>query len=186
MENKNTIIMVLLIVIIVILGYVAFVKPKNVNDNYQPQKNQNNITNIPKTNIDSNTITDQPNDPQNYQSFKIISKSTITDDPHILSVIESAQSQSANFAGHYVVITAGCGTQCGYPVLYDKNTGKLYDFDRKMLSGSLNEDGSEPADVGWFQTSVSSDIISFKKKAVDGSIYLNQWKLVGELFMEVQ
>lgn len=182
MKNKNTIIIILLVVIIIILGYVAFLKPKNVNNNYQPQENQKNINNIP--NIKLNTTTDSLNDPQNYQSFNIVPIPSPIEDPHVLSAIQGAKIQSANFAGHYVVVMVGCGTECAGPALYDKNSGKIYRLDPAMLSGALGVEGMEG--IVFVDSSVSNDILSLKKKAVDGTIYMNQWKLIGDTFVEVQ
>ena len=51
MQNKNTIFIILLVIIILILGYVAFFRPQNVNQNY------GNDNQIPVTNtVENNTV----------------------------------------------------------------------------------------------------------------------------------
>ncbi len=42
--------------------------------------------------------------------------------------ITEAMLQGPNFAGHYTVITVGCGTQCTIGFVADNKTGEVYDF----------------------------------------------------------
>lgn len=42
--------------------------------------------------------------------------------------ITEAMLQGPDFAGHYTVITVGCGTQCTIGFVADNNTGEVIDF----------------------------------------------------------
>lgn len=59
-----------------------------------------------------------------------------------------ASEQQANFAGHYIVTTWGCGTQCRVISLIDKKTGNV--FNDRQLSNVINSsagDANYPSDV---------------------------------------
>ncbi|UOQ50914.1 hypothetical protein [Hymenobacter cellulosivorans] len=45
---------------------------------------------------------------------------------HITRITEGAK-QPANFAGHYRLVTWGCGSSCQMSVLVDQHTGRIYD-----------------------------------------------------------
>ena len=117
-------------------------------------------------------------------SLNVIPVNINTDDSHILGAIEGAKTQAANFNGHYSTIYIGCGTECASPALYDKNTGKLYYFNSIMVYGALGMDNMP--DIISFDSSASSDTLTFKKKAADNSIYLEKWKFSGDTFTKVQ
>ncbi|MBO0357525.1 hypothetical protein J0X19_06175 [Hymenobacter sp. BT186] len=51
---------------------------------------------------------------------------------HITRIKESAQ-QPANFAGHYRLVTWGCGSNCQQSVLVDQRTGRIYDAPETAL-----------------------------------------------------
>ena len=59
--------------------------------------------------------------------------------------------QPPNFAGHYVLATWGCGTQCTQVAIVDLKTGFVYHPDRY---GSVVADGVQPEilDGSWYAT----------------------------------
>lgn len=116
-------------------------------------------------------------------TYSLTSIQVNTQDPHVTSAIPPA-SQPADFNGHYIVTYIGCGTSCGYPALYDKNTGALYNFPKEMLNGAL-ADGPMTDGIAWMGISVGSPIISLKKQNTNGSVYIEQWKMVGTGFVKV-
>jgi hypothetical protein len=60
------------------------------------------------------TRPDFRNAPKSYSRFR--------------TVISQGASQGANFAGHYAVITIGCGTDCSSTTVVDVQSGKIFDF----------------------------------------------------------
>lgn len=42
--------------------------------------------------------------------------------------ITNAMLEGPNFAGHYTLLTVGCGTQCAIGYVADNKTGAVYDF----------------------------------------------------------
>jgi len=60
-------------------------------------------------------------------------------DAHPKTGIPDAAQRKADFAGHYVVIEAGCGAGCSALSVMDARSGKIYKFDR--LIGRTDWDG---------------------------------------------
>ncbi len=121
---------------------------------------------------------------QNRREFVVTEATVNAEDPHFAEAIKNAQTAPANFNEHYVVVTVGCGTGCGKPYLFDKITGKLFAFNNAILEGALGFE--QVPDVIDFQTSVKTNVITFRKKDTDGTEYFNQWRLYHDtLFVEV-
>lgn len=76
----------------------------------------------------------------------------------------------ANFAGHYRIALVGCGSGCGYHILLDKNTGKVYPT-------PANEDLMMYSSVGF---SVSSS--DFTLFYTDGKTKVYSWN--GSAFVQ--
>lgn len=51
--------------------------------------------------------------------------------------IRDGIKQGVNFAGHYAIVTFGCGTDCSFSFLVDVRSGKIFDF---PLGGDKNFD----------------------------------------------
>lgn len=51
--------------------------------------------------------------------------------------INEGIKQGVNFAGHYAIVTFGCGTSCTFSFLVDVKSGKIFDF---PLGGEKNFD----------------------------------------------
>ena len=114
----------------------------------------------------SNTIT-----PANYSS----------DDPHFSTAITQGSNQTANFAGHYTIVSVGCGSSCGHVYLYDKNDGTLYALPANMMNGALGVDGTTD-NAFPINYSIGSNVLTLKKKTATGVFYEEQWKLSGKTF----
>ena len=60
-------------------------------------------------------------------------------DAHPKTGIPDAAQRKADFAGHYIVIEAGCGAGCSELSVMDARTGKIYEF--KPSIGRTDWDG---------------------------------------------
>ncbi|HEY6802932.1 MAG TPA: hypothetical protein VI306_05065 [Pyrinomonadaceae bacterium] len=51
------------------------------------------------------------------------------------TVIRNGLKEGVNFAGHYAIVGAGCGTGCSFAYLVDVKSGRIFDF---PLGGEKN------------------------------------------------
>lgn len=51
------------------------------------------------------------------------------------TVIRNGLKEGVNFAGHYAIVGAGCGTGCAFAYLVDVKSGRIFDF---PLGGEKN------------------------------------------------
>lgn len=69
------------------------------------------------------------------------------------TILSAELQKPANFAGYYRIALVGCGSGCGYHILLDKNTGKVYPT-------PANEDLTLYSNVG-FSVASSDFILSY-------------------------
>lgn len=53
--------------------------------------------------------------------------STNPDAKRFITIIKEGCKEGANFAGHYTIVTCGCGSPCQGGVAVDRKTGRIYD-----------------------------------------------------------
>jgi hypothetical protein len=164
-SKTNTILLVILIIIalgIVFLqvsGKAIFSQKQSViEETNQQQVPQNQVQN---TGVTQPAVNQNPTQPKNNvanldNSLVALDMSSEVAKTYRTKLTE-ALGQPANFNGHYVVITVGCGTGCDKYLVVDKNTGKAY-------QGPTNDYGITQLAMGGIQAaqpmfSLSSNII---------------------------
>ncbi len=125
-------------------------------------------------------------DTQDYRQTTLEFFDIPQDNEKIVSYMNKAKSKKANFNGHYVIVNVGCGTNCAYPYIYDKDTGRIAILPQDILKNGLDSNLQEAIDLPEVESSADSNIISVKKYSADGQVYDNQWQLIENTFVEIQ
>lgn len=125
-------------------------------------------------------------DTQDYRQTTLEFFDIPQDNEKIVSYMNKAKSKKANFNGHYVIVNVGCGTNCAYPYIYDKDTGRIAILPQDILKNGLDSNLQEAVDLPEVESSADSNIISVKKYSADGQVYDNQWQLIENTFVEIQ
>lgn len=141
-KNKNSIIIGMLAVLIILAAYIAFFKKGNDEDwkngpldttvgypcgidgsecgpEGQTQTNQN------PTGADYQPNQNQGGDINSQNSVVTLDLSTVLARQY-KTALTTALGEPADFDGHYKVASIGCGTGCFTYIAVDKNTGKIY------------------------------------------------------------
>ncbi|MDB4984181.1 MAG: hypothetical protein JWM20_360 [Patescibacteria group bacterium] len=112
------------------------------------------------------------------QAYPLVA-APIEGDAHLTNASSVAQNNPANFAGHYEILLVGCGTGCGTPYLYDKNTDTFYALPSIILEHTADPDGTVPQNY-----SVSGNQFTIRKKNSAGVIYNERWMLTANGFVK--
>lgn len=112
-----------------------------------------------------------------------ISSSTISNSDNYQSVVQSAQSQPANFDGHYEFLFGRCGNGCQAIYLFDKSSGQLYSLPDAVLNGVVG--GNQDNPTAPTNYSVSGNIFTITKVNSAGVNYTEKWELTSSGFVKV-
>jgi hypothetical protein len=189
-QSKTTNVILGIIAIALIIIVIVLVTKKNP----EPISSTMNDTSAPVSNVNPTMPNNQAQAPiqqpttaqpaptptqPTYPAIAVSAATTSNPNSSFPAVIQSAQTQSPNFAGHYLIITVRCGNGCQAPYLYDKNTGVLYQFPTAVMANTSEPDATLPTSY-----SVSGNIFTLEKKNAAGIAYNENWALTASGFVK--
>lgn len=148
MQNNSKVNTILLIIIVILLGIGIWLLLKNKNQS--PVVGEYDQSGTQKDDETNNEKVPEENPV--YQQQVTLDMSS----PYAVqykTLLTQALGRQADYNGHYVVASVGCGSGCfGYYVV-DKNTGKVYKVPE------LNDYGSFMGEDGWRSYTLNSNFI---------------------------
>lgn len=143
--KKNRIIVIIFVIIIVILSLV-FLKKKDSD-----KINIKNIDNTKNTEIvypkDTYTGVNElfslyKTEIKNTKLLSGLDEESREKWSEFKTKIEEGSTQDVNFAGNYIIVEWGCGTECHSGAIIDAGTGKIYELPTSELGLKYSTDSS--------------------------------------------